>query len=200
LSSLPFSGATAAAIVAGLCLLLALFEAALTGLSRSGRNGDGAASVSATPTRHAVDPARLRLVAAVLRLLLLVLILALAAAGAAAGSPLPAITGLSALALIHLLEQQGRLRLFGARAPWLAAALAFVLEPAARLLPAARKPEKPDSDAATAEALEDLADLLATAPQERQEMVEALLNLERSTVEDITVPRNDVDGIDLKAD
>jgi len=200
LSSLPFSGATAAAIVAGLSLLLALFEAALTGLSRSGRNGDGAASASAAPARPVVDPARLRLVAAAFRVLLLVLILVLAAAGAAAGSALPAITGLSALALIHLLEQQGRLRLFGARAPWLAAAAAWVLEPVARLLPAARKPERADGDAATAEALEDLADLLATAPQERQEMVEALLNLEQSTVEDIMVPRNEVDGIDLNAD
>jgi|GEM_PF-1849232 CBS domain containing-hemolysin-like protein len=198
LSSLPFSGATAAAIVAGLSLLLALFEAALTGLSRRAVNGP--APVSAAATRPPVDPARLRLVAAPFRVVLLALILLLAAAGAAAGSALPAVTGLCALALIHLLEQQGRLRLFGARAPWLAAALAFVLEPAARLLPAARKPEKPDSDAATAEALEDLADLLATAPQERQEMVEALLNLERSTVEDIMVPRNDVDGIDLNAD
>ncbi len=200
LSSLPFSGATAASVVAGLSLLLALFEAALTGLSRSGRNGDGGHPVSAATGRPPVDPARLRLVAVLVRVLLLVLILLLSTVGAAAGSTLPAVTGLSALALIHLLEQQGRLRLFGARAPWLAAAVAFFLEPAARLLPAARKAERPGSNAAMAEALEDLADLLATAPQERQEMVQALLDLEQSTVEDIMVPRNEVDGIDLNAD
>jgi len=200
LSSLPFSAATAAVIVAGLSLLLALFEAALTGLSRSGRPPDGIHAAPSGPLQPGTDPARLRLVAAIFRVLLLTLIILLAAAAGADGSPVPAIVALAGLALVHVLERQGRLRLFGARAPWLAKAAAFLLEPAARLLPAARRAERPAGDAAAAEALEDLADLLATAPQDRQEMVEALLNLEQSTVEDIMVPRNDVDGIDVNAD
>lgn len=200
LSSLPFSAATAAALVAGLALLLALFEAALTGLSRNRRGSLPPATGSTPPARSAAPPAQMRFVASGLRLLLLSSIVLVASAAGAAGSALPALVAVAALALLHLLEQQGRLRLFGARAPWLAAAAARLLDPLARALPNAQRAERGDDTAAAAEALEDMADLLATTTEDRRQMVEALLNLEHCTVEDIMVPRSDVDGIDLTAD
>jgi len=200
LSSLPFSAATAAALVAGLALLLALFEAALTGLSRNQRGGVSPAGWASPLARSSAPPAQMRLVASVLRLLLLSAIVLVAAAAGAAGSALPALVAVAALALLHLLEQLGRLRLFGARAPWLASAAARLLEPLARALPVARRPERGNDTAAAAEALEDMADLLATTTEDRRQMVEALLNLEQSTVEDIMVPRSEVDGIDLRAE
>jgi Mg2+/Co2+ transporter CorB len=195
LSSLPFSAATATLVAVGLTILLALLEAALTGLSRpssrpSARRHD-------TPAAD-LDPERVRRAAAVLRGLLLLAIVLIAAVSALSGEPAPAIAAVAGLAIVHLLEQQGRLRLFGARAPWLARGAAVLLAPLARLVPTHRG--QADEDTATAEALEDMADLLATAPEDRQQMVQALLSLERSTVEDIMVPRNEVVGIDIQAD
>jgi CBS domain containing-hemolysin-like protein len=195
LSSLPFSAATATLVAVGLTILLALLEAALTGLSRpssrpSARRHD-------TPAVE-LDPERVRRAAAVLRGLLLLAIVLITAASGLSGDPSPAIAAVAGLAIVHLLEQQGRLRLFGARAPWLARGAAVLLAPLARLMPAHR--ETADADTATAEALEDMADLLATAPEDRQQMVQALLSLERSTVEDIMVPRNEVVGIDIQSD
>ena len=195
MSSLPFSAATATLVAVGLTILLALLEAALTGLSRpssrpSARRHD-------TPATD-LDPERVRRAAAVLRGLLLLAIVLIAAVSALSGEPAPAIAAVAGLAIVHLLEQQGRLRLFGARAPWLARGAAVLLAPLARLVPTHRG--QADEDTATAEALEDMADLLATAPEDRQQMVQALLSLERSTVEDIMVPRNEVVGIDIQAD
>jgi len=66
-------------------------------------------------------------------------------------------------------------------------------------MPTSRPDTVPD-DAAAAGALEDMADLLATAPEDRQQMVQALLNLEHAIVQDVMVPRNEVVGIDLRAD
>ncbi len=195
LSSLPFSAATAVLVAVGLTVLLALLEAALTGLSRP--------STARPARRHDAppagsDPERVRRAAALLRGLLLLAIVLVAAASGLSGHPVPAIAAVAGLAILHLLEQQGRLRLFGARAPWLARGTAVLLAPLARLMPARR--EQADEDTAMAEALEDMADLLATAPEDRQQMVQALLSLERSTVEDIMVPRNEVVGIDIQSD
>jgi Mg2+/Co2+ transporter CorB len=50
------------------------------------------------------------------------------------------------------------------------------------------------------ETIADLADALATESAERQRMVEALLDLEQRTVEDVMVPRSEIDGIDSTAD
>jgi Mg2+/Co2+ transporter CorB len=197
LSSLPFSAATAAVLVLGLSLLLALLEAAVTGLSRSRASGGPARQPE--PTNAASDPSRMRSAASAVRVLLLAAMVLLVALSGAAGSVWPAVTAVCSLAVLHLLEQQGRLRLFGARAPWLAAALAIVLSPLARLMPAARHERQAD-DAAIAGALEDMADLLATAPEDRQQMVQALLSLEQSRVEEIMVPRSDVIGIDMRSD
>jgi CBS domain containing-hemolysin-like protein len=195
LSSLPLSAAATVPVTVGLIVLLALLEAALTGLSRPAQG-----SSSRRNEGHAVgaDPERLRRAAGLLRAALLVALVVIAAAAGLAGHPLPPVIAVSGLAVLHLLEQQGRLRLFGARAPWLARGAGALLAPLARLLPAHREPT--EGDAAMAEALEDMADLLATAPEDRQHMVQALLSLEHSTVEDIMVPRNEVVGIDVQSD
>ena len=195
LSSLLDSDLAGTALVAGLSLWLALLEAALTALSRGGR----AAGWRRGDSDRNPDPSSLRRAAAMLRMLLLAAILAVAVASTLTGRPAAAVTGLGCLAILHLLEQQGRLRLFGARARWLAAGARRLLWPLARLMPTGR-PDKTPDDAAAAGALEDMADLLATAPEDRQQMVQALLNLEHSIVQDVMVPRNEVVGIDLRAD
>jgi Mg2+/Co2+ transporter CorB len=130
---------------------------------------------------------------------LLLAIVFVAVTSGTAGSALPGAVAVVSLSLLHLVEQQGRLRLFGARAPWLAAASAAVLGPLARLMPAGRA-EPETNDGTIAGALEEMADLLATAPEDRRQMVQALLSLEQSTVEDIMVPRSDVIGVDLRSD
>lgn len=201
MSSLPASSLIATALVALLAVLLALFEAALTSLKRSRQSHPARAARAGAMARVAADPRRARRAAAIVRWLLLAAILAIAVYFWVRGSASPALAAAVMLSLLHLLEQQGQLRLFGARAPWLAAAVAAVLGPFAALLPARRRdiPEAGDQ-ASAAGALEDLADLFATAPQDRQRMVQALLDLELSTVEDIMVPRSDVVGVDLQAD
>jgi len=195
LSSLPFSAATTVPVTLGLVVLLALLEAALTGLSR---RAEGPAASRAESQAGSAELERQRRAGSLLRVLLLAALVLLAAAAGLSGNPVPAIIAVSGLAVLHVLEQQGRLRLFGARAPWLARGAAGLLGPLARLLPAHREPA--DRDTARAEALEDMADLLATAPEDRQQMVQALLSLEGSMVEDIMVPRNEVVGIDLQSD
>ncbi len=201
LSSLPASSLAATALVALLAVLLALFEAALTSLTRIRQPHGVPPAESGMIARVAADPSRARRAAVIVRVTLLAAMLMLAAAGWAGGSAWPALAAAITLSVLHLLEQQGQLRLFGARAPWLAAAAAAVLGPLSTLLPAARPgAAEPDDQASAAGALEDLADLFATAPEDRQRMVQALLDLEQSTVEDIMVPRSDVVGVDLRAD
>jgi len=181
-------------------VLLALFEAALTSLTRIRQPYTALPGRSGAAARIAAQPLRARRAAAILRWSLLAAIFVLAAAGWARGSAWPALAAAAALSLLHLLEQQGQLRLFGARAPWLAAAAAAVLSPLSTLLPAAREGNAESDDGPSAAgALEDLADLFATAPEDRQHMVQALLDLEQFTVEDIMVPRNEVVGVDLQA-
>jgi len=195
LSSLPFSAATTILLTLGLIVLLALLEAALTGLSRPAGPRIAHRPETAPPD---VDPDRLRRAAGLLRGVLLLALLVLTTSAGLAGHPAALVVAVAGLAVVHLLEQQGRLRLFGARAPLLARGAAALLGPLARLVPTHR--EQADDDGAAAEALEDMADLLATATEDRQQMVQALLSLERSTVEDIMVPRNEVVGIDLRSD
>jgi len=183
-----------------LAILLALFEAALTSLTRIRQPHTALPGRSGTAARVAAHPLRARRAAAILRWSLLAAIFVLAAAGWTRGSAWPALAAAAALSLLHLLEQQGQLRLFGARAPWLAAAAAAVLSPLSALLSTAREgATEPTNSASAAGALEDLADLFATAPEDRQRMVQALLALEQFTVEDIMVPRNEVVGVDLQA-
>ena len=110
MSSLPFSAATTVLLTVGLIVLLALLEAALTGLSR--RAEGPVASRAESQAGHA-ELERQRRAGGLLRVLLLAALVLLAAAAGLSGNPVPAIIAVSGLAVLHVLEQQGRLRLFG---------------------------------------------------------------------------------------
>lgn len=192
----PLPVALASATVLLLALLL-LFEAGLTALARRRGERD-----TALRRRLPTDPQRMRRAAGTLRTLLLVLLVAAGAGGIVAGSPLPALLAATGLALLYLLERAGRLRALGAHSPALGALVALLLRPLAALLPArqAVAAGRAADAADAAEAVEAIADQLAAAPEERQQMVQAVLALEQARVEDIMVPRNEVLGIDVGAD
>jgi Mg2+/Co2+ transporter CorB len=110
-----------------------------------------------------------------------------------------AVTAAAGLALLFLLRGSGRLRRAGGPGERAAAIAIWLLAPFFLLLPptpAARHAPPRDPE----ETIADLADALATESAERQRMVEALLDLEQRTVEDVMVPRSEIDGIDITAD
>ena len=187
------------ALAAGLLVAgLGLFEAGLTALTRRRRD-----ATPASLLRLQQEPRRARQAAGALRVALLVCAVALALAGAAMGSFSPALVSACGLALVYALERAGRLRAFGARAPLLGPAVARLLYPLFLLLPPERSlaiQDGPADPGAAADAVEELADRIAVAPEDRQRMVEGLLALEQTCVEDIMVPRSEVVGIDISAD
>jgi CBS domain containing-hemolysin-like protein len=195
-SLLPVASTTLAAGL--LVVALAAFEAGLTALSRR-RAGGSPASLA----RLQAEPRRTRQAAGTLRVALLVALLTLSIAGAAFGSPSTPLVAACGLALVYVLERAGRLRAFGARAGALGPVVARLLFPLFLLLsprgPAAGK-GRPTDPAEAAGAVDDLADRIAVEPGEREQMVQGLLALERTCVEDIMVPRSDVVGIDVNAD
>jgi Mg2+/Co2+ transporter CorB len=193
----PPVGATT--LAAGLLVAaLALFEAGLTALSR--RPGGG---VPGALARLQAEPRRTRHAASLLRVALLAAMVAVSVAGTALGSPSTALVAACGLALLYVLERAGRLRAFGARATALGPVAARLLYPLFLLLPRerTRRSRAGPSDAAeAAEAVEELADRIAVAPEDRQQMVQGLLALEQTCVEDIMIPRSEVVGIDINAD
>jgi CBS domain containing-hemolysin-like protein len=100
---------------------------------------------------------------------------------------------LSALSASRVLQRRGRIR-EGAAAviAWLIAPFFLLLVPRGGGGPPA--PRSPDDTIA------DIADALASESDERQRMVEALLDLGQRTVEDIMVPRSEIEAIDISAD
>lgn len=183
----------AAALGGGLLVAgLGLFEAGVTALGRRRRD-----TAAAWLARLQQEPGRARQAAGTLRLALLIGTLAASAAGAGMGSPAPAIVAACGLALLHALDRTGRLRTLGARSPLLGSAVARLLYPVFLLLPERRAA---DAREGPAEAIAELADRIAVAPQDRQKMVEGLLALEHICVEDIMIPRSEVEGIDISAD
>ncbi len=195
-NSLPVATCTAAALL--VLAALAVFEAGLTALSR--RRSDAIPDALA---RLQAEPRRMRQAAATLRVVLLAALLALAVAGSAMGSPSTALVTSCGLALLYALERAGRLRAFGARCTGLGPLIARLLYPLFLLVPR-RRPlqsgDRPTDPAEAAEVVEDIADRIAVAPEERQQMVHGLLALEQTCVEDIMVPRSEVVGIDIRAD
>ncbi len=191
--------AAATTLAAGLLLAaLALFEAGLTALSR--RRG---AAAPAILRRLQAAPRRMRHAAGLLRVLLLAALVALSVAAAAFGSAATGSVVACGLALLYVLERAGRLRAVGAQAPLLGPAVARVLYPLFLLLPRGRAGAAGGSanDAAgAAETIEEIADRIAVAPEDRQQMVQGLLALEQIRVEDIMIPRSEVLGIDVNAE
>jgi CBS domain containing-hemolysin-like protein len=180
-----------------LVLALALVEAALPTL-RSRRRGPAAAregSASRLRRRIGAEPRRARRAAGMLRAFLLAALLAcIALAPPAARAPVAAAVA-AGLAALFLLAGSGWLRSAGSEraalaAVWLLAPFFALARPAAGRRPPPRDP---------AETVADLADALATETAERQRMVEALLDLEQRTVEDVMVPRSEIEGIDIGA-
>jgi Mg2+/Co2+ transporter CorB len=147
--------------------------------------------------RMADEPRRTRLAAVLLRTLVvggLVACIALAPPESQLRVATAVAVGLAALTLlggIGWLRRDGWLRRSAADL------VAWLVAPAYVLLPQ-------DDDAAESardpgDAIADLADALVGESAERQGMVEALLGLERRRVEDVMVPRSEIDGIDISA-
>jgi Mg2+/Co2+ transporter CorB len=143
------------------------------------------------------EPRRTRVAAVLLRAVVLgslIACIALASPEARLPAAVAVATGLAAL-LLH--GGIGGLRRDGWVRRSAAALVAWLVAPAFLLLP-------PDDAAAGGErdpgdSIADLADALVGESAERQGMVEALLGLERRRVEDVMVPRSEIDGIDITA-
>lgn len=188
-----------AAIV--LVLLAGLIEAAVPAL-RSRRSPPPTLPESwhaRLRARMGEEPRRTRLAAAWLRTILLAAILAAIALAPIDARLRVAVTAACGLALLVLLAGLGWLRRDGATSEqaaklvaWLVTPLFFLLRPGGGTRPAAMR------DAA--EAIADIADALVTESAERQAMVEALLGLTERRVEDVMIPRSEIDGIDITGD
>lgn len=174
-------------------LIAALLEAAVASLTRLRLSPREPGRVADFVARIASEPRRLRHALALWRFALLGLAFAMASGLVAFGEPVPALALAAALGALYLLDRHGRLRWFGARAPWLAPIGAAAMWPMFALL---RQRPEPAGRVAADEA-QALADTLATSPEDRQRTVQALLELANVTVEDIMVPRHEVTGIDL---
>ncbi len=148
--------------------------------------------------RLAQEPRRTRLAAVLLRSLVLGGLMAcIALASPEARLPL-AIAVASGLAALLLLGGIGWLRRDG----WLrrasAALVAWLVAPAFLALP--RRDDSLDAEHDPGDSIADLADALVGESAERQGMVEALLGLVQRRVEDVMVPRSEIEGIDITAD
>ncbi len=147
--------------------------------------------------RMADEPRRTRLAAVLLRAVVisaLVACIALAPPESRFGVALVVAAGLALLLLsgaLGWLRRDGALRRLSARP------VAWLVAPCFLALP--RRDRPVDARDASDAALE-LADALVAEPAERQGMVEALLGLVRRRVEDVMVPRSEIDGIDIAAD
>lgn len=191
------SGLTAIALL----ILTALLEVATPALrSRrlpAPRPGDGAAP--GLRRRFATESRRARRAAWLLRITLLGALVACALLAPIENRMMVALIAVAGLALLLALAGGGALRRPGKPSELAAAVMLWLLAPFFLLLPSARSgqpaaPRDPD------ETIADIADALASESAERQFMVEALLDLERRSVEDVMVPRSEIEGLDISAD
>lgn len=189
-------------LVAALALLVlaGLIEAAMPAL-RAHRAAPASLEepwISRLRRRMAEEPRRTRVAAVLLRALVLgALIACIALAPSESRLPVAAAVAVG-LAVLLLLGGIGWLRRDG----WLrrasAAIVAWLVAPAFLLLP--RDEDGAESERDPGDSIADLADALVGESAERQGMVEALLGLERRRVEDVMVPRSEIDGIDITAE
>jgi len=135
------------------------------------------------------EPRRTRLAAVVLRALVLTALFACVALAPPPARTAVALVAAAGLALILLLGSLGWLRRHDLVGRVAAGIVAWLVAPWFLLLP-----RRDDADSVT-----DLADALVAESAERQGMVEALLGLERRRVEDVMVPRSEIDAIDVAA-
>ena len=188
-----------AAIV--LLILTALLEAATPALrSRrlpARRPGDSAAL--RLRRRFATEPRRARRAAWLLRITLLGAIAACVLLAPIEIRMTVALIAVAGLAFLLALAGGGALRRPGIQSEFAAVVMLWPLAPFFLLLPAARSGQ-PATRRDPDETIADIADALASESAERQLMVEALLDLERRSVEDVMVPRSEIQGIDIAAD
>ena len=144
------------------------------------------------------EPRRARLALAMLRVLVLAALLACIAAAPGEARLTVAVAVAAGLALLVLLASSGWLRRDGVFREQAALVVVWLLIPGFLMLPRRDDPEETPRD--PAESIADIADALVALPSERQGMIEALLALERRHVEDVMVPRSEIDGIDISAD
>lgn len=182
-------------------LLIGLLDAASPALRsrRQTTESSGAGPLQGLRHRLAAEPRRARRAAWSSRTALLVALVGCTLFAPAEGRMLTALISILGLALLSALAGGGVLRRHGlpgeravAAAAWLVAPFFLLLRSRGTLQPFTMR----DPD----ETIADLADALANESDERQRMVEALLDLERRTVEDVMVPRNEIEGIDISAD
>jgi CBS domain containing-hemolysin-like protein len=147
--------------------------------------------------RMADEPRRTRLAAVLLRALVLAGLLACIGLSPPESRLPVALAALGGLALLLILGGLGWLRRDGLLRRLAARLVAWLVAPCFLLLPRRDGTAAPGDDG---DAALDLADALVAESVERQGMVEALLGLGRRRVEDVMVPRSEIDGIDVAAD
>jgi len=145
------------------------------------------------------QPRRARRASSLLRMTLLAGIFACIGLAPAPARLPAAVVAAAGLALLFLLLGNGWLRRGPRHGERAAVVAIWLLAPFFLLLPKAPV-ARPSPPRDPEETIADLADALATESAERQRMVEALLDLEQRTVEDVMVPRSEIDGIDSTAD
>jgi CBS domain containing-hemolysin-like protein len=188
-------------LAAAICLLVlaGLIEAAMPAL----RARRAASSTLARPwieqlaRRMSDESRRTRLAAVLLRGLVIVALLACIALAPPKSQFQVAIVVVVGLALLLLLGGMGWLRRDGPLRRFAALPVAWLVAPCFLVLPSRGSSSAPGRD--EGDAVADLADALVAEPAERQGMVEALLGLERRRVEDVMVPRSEIDAIDVAA-
>jgi CBS domain containing-hemolysin-like protein len=186
------------AAVLALLALAGLIEAAMPAL-RTRRAAPASLAepwIARLSRRMADEPRRTRVAAVLLRIVVvsaLAACVALAPPGARFGLVLVVAAGLAVLVLLGAL---GWLRRDGSLRRAAAAPVAWLVAPCFLALPQREDAAvRDEGDAAL-----DLADALVAESAERQGMVEALLGLEQRRVEDVMVPRSEIDGIDIASD
>jgi CBS domain containing-hemolysin-like protein len=196
-----FGAPAQAAIVAVLLLiiLLVLLEAAMPAL-RSRRPTRRAAGWTARLRRQiGAEPRRARHATQALRATLLLLLVGAAWLSPPLARTTVALIAVTGLAGLLVMAGGGWLRRPGRAGSWASACVFWLLTPFFLLLRPANN-ARPPAPSDPSETVADIADALATESAERQRMVESLLDLERRTVEDVMVPRSDIDGIDIADD
>jgi Mg2+/Co2+ transporter CorB len=108
-----------------------------------------------------------------------------------------ALVSSAGLAVLVLLGGLGWLRRDGVMRRGAASLVAWLVAPFFLAMP--RRDGEAAEPGDAGDSIADLAEALVAEPAERQGMVEALLGLERRRVEDVMVPRSEIDAIDLNA-
>ena len=147
--------------------------------------------------RMADEPRRTRHATVLLRAVVIAALVACIALAPPASRFNLALVVAGGLALLLLFGALGWLRRDDALRRLAARPVAWLAAPCFIALPSRDRATDPRDEGGAAL---DLADALVAEPAERQGMVEALLGLERRRVEDVMVPRSEIDGIDIAAD